>query len=358
VLSTATGNDVDAKVYGYLAYRSDAAANQKWRLWFYYRRASDGFETPFTPDTSLTNVKLYDPEVYTTLNEPVGAGLGGPIVSGQAAAVLGPDIVRTSRNLNTTAPLGGGGSLAGDLTLTIAAATQSVAGTMSPADKKKSDVGQSAPESLSGPGALDITKRTSLLTATGGSNAVTLADGSYPGQRKTVRAVAGYFPNSTTITPAHGTVVTFLVNNEWAEYEWDGAAWNVVGRSARPLQAFNLWGQIASLPAGVTAYLDMSCGGQAAAEAASIHVVVEHTGVFEELDVRSDTSNQAVTVRKNGVDTATTVTTAGGTNVNDAAHPFSVAAGDELTFSINNTTGAGLGPRLSITGKIRGTPPQ
>jgi len=53
---------------------------------------------------------------------------------GSASAVVG-----TGRNVNTTAPLTGGGTLASDLTLAISAATDSNAGSMSAADKTKLD---------------------------------------------------------------------------------------------------------------------------------------------------------------------------------------------------------------------------
>lgn len=45
--------------------------------------------------------------------------------------------VPSSRAINTTAPLAGGGPLSADLTLTIAPATSSAAGSMSAADKTK-----------------------------------------------------------------------------------------------------------------------------------------------------------------------------------------------------------------------------
>lgn len=96
LLSSAMGDDINAKVYGYISYRSDLGANAKWRLWFYYRRASDGYETSFTPDTILTNVKIYTPVVVSLLDMPVGAGLGGPIIDGEAAALLGPKSVGTA----------------------------------------------------------------------------------------------------------------------------------------------------------------------------------------------------------------------------------------------------------------------
>lgn len=85
VLTSATGADQHAKVYGYIAFRSDASADQKWRIWWYYRRASDGFETPFTPNASLSNCKLYVPRVFAITSAPVAAGLGN-VVAGQSAA--------------------------------------------------------------------------------------------------------------------------------------------------------------------------------------------------------------------------------------------------------------------------------
>ncbi len=87
VLSTAAAADQDAEVYGYLAYRSDAAADAKWRLWWYYRRSADGFETPFTPTTSISTCKLFGPEVFAIGDLPVGAGLG-QVVAGQSAAAI------------------------------------------------------------------------------------------------------------------------------------------------------------------------------------------------------------------------------------------------------------------------------
>lgn len=61
------------------------------------------------------------------------------------------------RTISTTAPLAGGGSLAGDRTLTISAATTSAAGSMSAADKAKSD--------KIGTGALVYTTSTSIATS-------------------------------------------------------------------------------------------------------------------------------------------------------------------------------------------------
>lgn len=77
--------DATAEVYGYLSFRSDLGANAKWRLWFYYRRAADGFEVPFTPTVSLANCWLEVPEIFLASTLAPGFGLSqttaGPAVS-------------------------------------------------------------------------------------------------------------------------------------------------------------------------------------------------------------------------------------------------------------------------------------
>jgi len=50
--------DVTAPVFGVLSYRSDLGANLKWRLWFYYQRAADGYWAPVTPTVSLTGCSV------------------------------------------------------------------------------------------------------------------------------------------------------------------------------------------------------------------------------------------------------------------------------------------------------------
>jgi hypothetical protein len=96
VLSAPAAADASARVYGYLSYRSDLAADQKWRLWFYYRRAADGLDTPFTPDISLNNVTLHAPQVVLVKDLPVRHGLAAPTVASQAAAAVGMEAIGTS----------------------------------------------------------------------------------------------------------------------------------------------------------------------------------------------------------------------------------------------------------------------
>ena len=80
------------EVYGVLSYRSDLGANLKWRMWFYYRRTSDGFPVSFTPTTSLTNVSLYVAIVGTLATVPIAFGLG-KISSTAAAAGVVPGLL-------------------------------------------------------------------------------------------------------------------------------------------------------------------------------------------------------------------------------------------------------------------------
>lgn len=90
----------------------------------------------------------------------------------------------------------------------------------------------SAPQALSGPGAIDVATRTTLYTSTGAAEALTLADGSRVGQRKTViHAVDGGSGVITAASPGNFTNVTLTNRWEWAEFEWSGTEWNVVGAS-------------------------------------------------------------------------------------------------------------------------------
>lgn len=118
MLTTAAGADINAKVYGYLGYRSDLAADAKWRLWFYYRRASDGLEVPFTPDIALTNCSILVPEVFLLKDVPVKSGIGAQVVGSQAAAAVGPGSIGTTELAAaavTTAKIGAGAVTATEL---------------------------------------------------------------------------------------------------------------------------------------------------------------------------------------------------------------------------------------------------
>jgi hypothetical protein len=100
MLSTAV-LDLDAEVTPFVAYRSDASANNKWRVWWYYTRASDGFLVPFTPDTTTTGA-LYVPQVVLLLSVPASAGFQNGVSGvGPLEVVFG--VVGDIANLGTKA---------------------------------------------------------------------------------------------------------------------------------------------------------------------------------------------------------------------------------------------------------------
>lgn len=88
--------------------------------------------------------------------------------------------------------------------------------------------GPGSSEAFSSPGALSVATEISLMT-TDGTDAVTLADGLFKGQRKVVTVVAGTNTPIATITPATAsgfTTVTALgAVGDSAEFIWTGAAW-------------------------------------------------------------------------------------------------------------------------------------
>lgn len=87
----------------------------------------------------------------------------------------------------------------------------------------------SAPQALSGAGAVNVTTRTTLFTSTGAAQALTLANGTKAGQRKTVHhTVDGGSGVLTPATAGNFATATFTNVHDWAEFEWSGSAWNVI----------------------------------------------------------------------------------------------------------------------------------
>lgn len=85
-------------------------------------------------------------------------------------------------------------------------------------------------QALSGAGAVDVTHRTTKLTSTGAGQAITIADGTVNFQRKTiVHEVDGGSMVLTPATPLHFATITFTNVHDFAELEWTGAAWIIVG---------------------------------------------------------------------------------------------------------------------------------
>jgi hypothetical protein len=88
--------------------------------------------------------------------------------------------------------------------------------------------GPGSSEAFSSPGALSVNTEVSLLTVDG-TDAITLADGLFKGQRKIVTVVAGTNTPIGTITPAtpsgFATVTALGAVGDSVELIWNGAAW-------------------------------------------------------------------------------------------------------------------------------------
>lgn len=90
-------------------------------------------------------------------------------------------------------------------------------------------LGQTA-QSLSGPGAVNITTRITEFTSTGVDDALTLANATNVGQKKTVIHVVD--GGSGILTPTSGlgySTITFTTAGESVELEWRSGGWAVVG---------------------------------------------------------------------------------------------------------------------------------
>lgn len=189
--ASASSDYVDGKL---IAIGEGSQAGTSWRL---------TNDAPFTLDTSV------------------------PVIAREVGVVL------STRAVTVTAPITGGGDLSADRVVGISAATTAAAGSMSAADKLKSDSTVSAVQSLSGAGAASLTARTTRHTTTGVGSVVTLANGTYDGQRKSF--VIGVFTATHTIvvTPAAATgfaTATLDALHDAVELEWSAtlAAWFIV----------------------------------------------------------------------------------------------------------------------------------
>jgi len=90
-----------------------------------------------------------------------------------------------------------------------------------------------APTARSGPGAIAVTAPTCLLSTTGTGDALTVADGTYAGQRLLIKTVAD--GGTGVITQTTGAKlravvasITFTAVGDWCLLEWSGALWNDV----------------------------------------------------------------------------------------------------------------------------------
>jgi hypothetical protein len=88
-------------------------------------------------------------------------------------------------------------------------------------------------QALAGPGAANITTRTTLLTPAGSLDAITLANGATIGQRKSIVNVSA--THTARVTPATANGFTHIdVTAIWSamELEWQSAGWTIVMLSA------------------------------------------------------------------------------------------------------------------------------
>ncbi|MGV3485962.1 MAG: hypothetical protein ACO1RT_16220 [Planctomycetaceae bacterium] len=87
-----------------------------------------------------------------------------------------------------------------------------------------------AQQSLAGAGAVNVTSAFTALTTTG-ANALTLADGTYPGQIKEILMTVD--AGDGTLTPtnlANGTTITFSNVGDYVKLQWSGTEWVVIAR--------------------------------------------------------------------------------------------------------------------------------
>jgi hypothetical protein len=90
-----------------------------------------------------------------------------------------------------------------------------------------------APTARSGPGAVPITAPDCLLTTTGTGDALTVADGTYAGQRLTIRCIVDGGTGVITQTTgaklrADITTITFTSVGDWVTLVWTGTLWTPV----------------------------------------------------------------------------------------------------------------------------------
>lgn len=260
--------------------------------------------------------------------------------------------VAASRAVNTTAPLGGGGTLVADLTLTISAATTLAAGTMSAADKAKLDgLPSSAPPvarainttaPLVGGGDLSADRTIAATFAApaqgiGGGNtegaAVSFARSDHD---HTVRETGG--PTNLTVGAiADGQLV-----------QRSGTV--LIGVTASASSTPNLGFGAGSVAATTTTRYLVPGYDTGVAPTSAVPIPMTRSATIRRLFVNHGTpagngSAIVYTVRKNGVPQALTVSLAStGSNGNDVANSFAVVAGDVLDIEVTKAASVGTSP--------------
>lgn len=138
-----------------------------------------------------------------------------------------PGQVDPSRVINTGAGLQGGGDLTVDRTISIAAGGVTDAMLALIYDQLTVD------ETLALSGAIALTARTSRLNASGGNLAMTLANSTRVGQRKSIVLHVSPGANHADVTPAtfgEAGKTKVVLSAQWqsVELEWQAGGWKVV----------------------------------------------------------------------------------------------------------------------------------
>lgn len=90
---------------------------------------------------------------------------------------------------------------------------------------------QTTQQILTGPGAVDLTSRTTILVTTG-ADALTLANGAFVGQRKSVyMRTDGGDGTLTPATPNGFATITFNDVRDSVELEWTAAGWIIISNT-------------------------------------------------------------------------------------------------------------------------------
>lgn len=277
---------------GVLATASNGSAGRM------YVRIQNGYEMDELHDVASTgavnNDILYrDTTVTPNLWKPASI-----------ATILGYTPVATTRTISTTSPLSGGGDLSADRTLSIADAVADGA-----------------------------TKGAAAFTAADFNSASGVISIDYTNGQKATASQPG-----------------FLTAADWTTFNSKPSTDSIVFASA-PNSGHTNTG-------GTTSYWAITGSGAINATENARVVVMPCAGTLKNFYVRmgagaSSTGSIVMTVRKNAVDTALTVTftNADGSNVtkSDTTNSVSVSAGDRITVGGTNNATAQAGTVVSIT---------
>lgn len=143
-----------------------------------------------------------------------------------AGDVLAPDA-------NGLAKVAGAGMTFSAVAKTAAAAGERVKAIIRRGINGGDGVLSAVQQALTGAGAVNITSFLTALTFNAVGHALTLADGSFVGQRKKITAVAITNSGTGILTPTtldDGDTITFSVVGDTVVLRWSGSAWKVIER--------------------------------------------------------------------------------------------------------------------------------